>query len=32
MPNILPVSDLTNYKVVLKNSKIGESFFLTKNS
>lgn len=31
MPNILPVSDLTNYNEVLKKCRIGEPVFLTKN-
>ena len=31
MPNILPVSDLRNYNEVLKNCKVGEPVFLTKN-
>lgn len=31
MPNILPVSDLRNYNEVLKNCRIGEPVFLTKN-
>ena len=31
MPSILPVSDLRNYNEVLKNCKVGEPVFLTKN-
>lgn len=31
MPNILPVSDLRNYNEVLKNCRVGEPVFLTKN-
>ena len=31
MANILPVSDLRNYNEVLKNCKVGEPVFLTKN-
>ena len=31
MANILPVSDLRNYNEVLKNCRIGEPVFLTKN-
>ena len=31
MPSILPVSDLRNYNEVLKNFKVGEPVFLTKN-
>lgn len=31
MASILPVSDLENYKEVLKNCQIGEPVFLTKN-
>ena len=31
MPNIRPVSDLRNYRDVLKNITVGEPVFLTKN-
>ena len=31
MANILPVSDLRNYNEVLKNCRVGEPIFLTKN-
>lgn len=31
MANILPVSDLRNYNEVLKNCRVGEPVFLTKN-
>ncbi len=31
MTNILPVSDLRNYNEVLKNCRVGEPVFLTKN-
>ena len=31
MPNIKPVSDLRNYKEVLKNCQVGEPVFLIKN-
>lgn len=31
MPNILPASDLRNYNEVLKNCRVGEAVFLTKN-
>ena len=31
MPSILPVSDMRNYNEVLKNCKVGEPVFLTKN-
>ena len=31
MSSILPVSDLRNYNEVLKNCKVGEPVFLTKN-
>lgn len=31
MPSILPVSDLRNYNEVLKNCRVGEPVFLTKN-
>lgn len=31
MSNILPVSDLRNYNEVLRNCKVGEPVFLTKN-
>ena len=31
MSSILPVSDLRNYNEVLKNGRVGEPFFLTKN-
>lgn len=31
MANILPVSDLRNYNEVLKNCRIGEPVFLTRN-
>lgn len=31
MSNIMPVSDLRNYNEVLKNCRVGEPVFLTKN-
>lgn len=31
MTNILPISDLRNYNEVLKNCRVGEPVFLTKN-
>ena len=31
MPNIKPVSDLRNYSEVLRNIKVGQPVFLTKN-